>query len=277
MAAGIRGEKRPLEEGADSASKATREESANSSLPLEMLENIIKYLPDADLIAMAQVDSAYRKAALHERVVRVFRVFPKELEKFAADQYLLPADALATLNVAHQCLAIKQGLMATVKAKNISFLDIDQSAQQLKETLVALALIPSIVDSPNPVAARGEAVINSAGKGHLAIVQALLENGPISEVHRGEAVMNSASNGRLELVQALLANGATISLFARGVAVVYATGKGHLAIVRALLENGPISESSRGSALRVAEVRGHHAMAEILKPKSRLDSVCVIS
>lgn len=71
MATGVSREKRPLFEAEVSTFKEPRVESSKPTLPIELLENIVHYLPDADLKAFADTDSINRQVALRERSIRV--------------------------------------------------------------------------------------------------------------------------------------------------------------------------------------------------------------
>jgi len=100
------------------------------------------------------------------------------------------------------------------------------------------------------------------------VIQALLENGTISENDRGQAIKNAAGKGgHLPVILALLENGA-ISERDRGEAVRYAANKGYYFVIQALLENGTISENDRCSALETAQQSyGFEEIVELLKSK----------
>lgn len=80
---------------------------------------------------------------------------------------------------------------------------------------------------------RGKAVVSAALNDDLAMIQALLANGPISEEDRGLALTWAALHGDLAIVQALLANGPIPGVY-RFQAIANADARGHLAILAAL-------------------------------------------
>jgi hypothetical protein len=195
-----------------------------------LLPIIIQYLPDNELVVMADVNKHCRKLSLKERVVRVFGAFPRELGQFAA-RYYLPADAFAVELVAARCLPFKRDLIQRINLENINFADIDRSKEQVMRPLVTEVLILNIEGSPNPVEIRGNALITAAMDGDLGIAIALLANGPIDEDRRFVAVETAARNNHLDIVQQLLVGHEDL----RSTAVVAAAGQGHLETVRALL------------------------------------------
>jgi hypothetical protein len=247
-------------------------ETGFSSLPVEMIQIIAGYLPKTDLIAMAKVNSLCRAVALRELVGRVLQAFPGELRQLANEYSLqipggirLSIDAFATQMIASECLGLRKDLIQSVNRNEVGLRDIDQSTQPLKEARVARMLILSIKDSPDSVLKRDFAVRYAATRGHLKIVQLLLNGAIISERFRGLTVENAACNGHLEIVRLLLANGATISEHFRGLAVGNAAYNGHLEIVEFLLANGAmISEQHRGSAVENAARNGHLEIVEFL-------------
>jgi len=115
---------------------------------------------------------------------------------------------------------------------------------------------------------RGIAVSNAVFIDHLNAVQILLANGAqISKEDRGEFVEYAASEGNLEMVRILLANEASIYEGHRGLAVIAAAIEDRFDLVQVLLKNGAlISYNDRYEAVQIAEERGHQAIAEFLRP-----------
>jgi hypothetical protein len=287
-------EKRPLEEGAVAApAKESMVESGFLALPTDMLEKIISYLNDTDLLAMAQVNGAIRKIALTQRVVRVHDAIPTDLRQYFdltgnrlnmrpsplrkfcrfileehaqrdvvgwVTEFRQEAVALATQDVLEECKVFKRNLKTRINTENLSFEDIDRSVNALEEELVEQKLIAIMRRSTFSEGVRREMLDISAESGCVHIVRALLANGAISAESRGFIVMKAAERGHLAVVQELLANGA-ISESHRGVALDKAAEGGHLAVMQELVIG---REDWRGRAVIIAARRGHLAIVEAL-------------
>jgi hypothetical protein len=293
MASGIR-EKRSFVGSKNSTSKELSAATGFSLLPLEMVEKIVRYLEDADLIAMAQVDSACRRVALREKAVRVLDGLPKELRQFcdlrvsdplymrpyslhlfrrhlkdanphSPDNYELRQSLvdLTTQDLAGRCKGLEGAFKARINGEFLSLKDLDRAADKLAQNLVIESVISRIKTSARASVIRGSAAELAAMTGSFEMIQALLANGAISEIDRGWAVLYAATSGYLEIVKTLLANG-IISEESRGWAAIYSADRGFLEILQALLANGAISEHDRGWAVRHASAKGHLSLVQAL-------------
>jgi hypothetical protein len=94
------------------------------------------------------------------------------------------------------------------------------------------------------------ALFLAAEKGCLDVVQVFIRDG-LPDRRRGSAIQEAARGGHLEVVRALFESG-PISDAAREVAIQLAAKKGCLELVCDLLKSGPISDAARGAALKEA-------------------------
>ena len=108
---------------------------------------------------------------------------------------------------------------------------------------------------------RGQAVCGAAEKGHIDIIERLLEGGArISEVYGEIAVRSAAENGHVEVIERLLRYGAEINTYDRCRAVRCVAQNGRLEVVR-LIQLWP---EYRDIALDSAASEGHIDIIERL-------------
>ena len=110
---------------------------------------------------------------------------------------------------------------------------------EVKAVLVKAGVTPGWTAMVGP----NEDLINAAGRGELAIVEALLAKGTDVQArdnHGRTALMLASLNGHLVVVQALLAKGADVQAKSTNgnTALMAASWKGHLAVMQALLAKG---------------------------------------
>ena len=118
-------------------------------------------------------------------------------------------------------------------------------------------------------------LINAAGRGDAAPVQALIANG--ADVNAKDssgltALMWASQNGRLDVVQALIAKGADVNAKDSGglTALMSASTYGHLDVVQALLDKGADVNAKRSygeTALMMASQNGHLDVVQALLAK----------
>ena len=113
--------------------------------------------------------------------------------------------------------------------------------------------------------AKGKALCDAAGAGHVSVVSALLVTG-LSDEAKGEALRKAAGSWHLSVVSALLAFG--VGEEAKGEALIDAvisdvTGEEQLAVVSALLAAG-IDQAAKDYALYEAANHGCSAIVSLL-------------
>jgi len=233
MATGIK-EKRPLGVEGCSALQEASVVIGFSALPLEMVEKIVRYLEDADLIAMAQVDSASRRVALREKAVRVLEELPRELRQFcdlrvsdplymrpyslhlfrrhlkdasphSPDNYELRQSlvALAKQDLEGRCKGLEGAFKARINREFLSLEDLDRAADKLAQDLVIESVISRIKTSARASWIRGSAAELAAMSGSFEMLQALLANGGISEEFRDWALQDAVKKGHHAIARLL--------------------------------------------------------------------------
>jgi len=105
--------------------------------------------------------------------------------------------------------------------------------------------------------------MKAAAKGHLAVVQYLLEQGVELHFENDFALRLAASNGHLALVEFLVERGANLHAQDE-YALVQAAEGGHLEIVRYLVGRGADIHAENGMALRLAATSGNLEVVEFL-------------
>jgi hypothetical protein len=82
------------------------------------------------------------------------------------------------------------------------------------------------------------------------------------EDRRAYAITTAITSGSLDMIQALLANG-PISDVERGRAIKVAAREGSFDTVRVLVDSGPISESDLREIVQIATARGHRRIVNL--------------
>lgn len=111
---------------------------------------------------------------------------------------------------------------------------------------------------------RNRALNAAAGQGETAVVVALMGDGATSAVVRSVALSEAVSGGHEETVISLLAGGERIQPNRLEPSIVAASRNGDARIVRALVNYSPLSDATRGIALRLAAMDGHNSVIQIL-------------
>ena len=154
--------------------------------------------------------------------------------------------ALSTQQVAEEFLALSLECFEEIRSRTWCNHCIESKYQMKKTQCIVQALDHVISHTRDPKKARGYAVKQAALKGHLKMVQALLEHEDISIEDRNEAVALAAEKGSLVVVRALLENQKIVQEDLQGLALWEAVKKGHVENVEALLESGSISDRYLG-------------------------------
>lgn len=112
---------------------------------------------------------------------------------------------------------------------------------------------------------REGALKGAAFAGDLVTVLELLEDGePFNHEEVAEAVKNASARGHLEIVNLLL-NYCDIGEDGRGIAVIHATQKNHPEILFSLFANGFIPESYSLRAIEIASCSRNSIIIDILR------------
>jgi ankyrin repeat protein len=169
----------------------------------------------------------------------------------------------------------------TAEAKRRKVFDKDpreillQSAAQGDEILARICLSLKHI-SPNMKDSLGTPVlVEAARRGHLGVVELLLESGATVDVEGEEGIIAlncAAYNGHEAVVRVLAEKGATINQQSeQGVTALYlAAQNGHEAVVRVLAEKGAtINQQTEDgwTALHLAAQNGHEAVVRVVAEK----------
>ncbi len=106
----------------------------------------------------------------------------------------------------------------------------------------------------------------AAGKGHIAVVELLIESGAgWDTLAYGDALKSAAANGRVAIVELLIEKGVWTDTEVFQSELVSAAAKGKLAIVELLLEKTVGTDAKVfQNALKLAAGNGHLAVVEVL-------------
>ncbi|KAJ7203241.1 ankyrin repeat-containing domain protein, partial [Mycena pura] len=168
-------------------------------------------------------------------------------------------------------LLLKHGASANPEWHRTNALQVAAAAGD--EELVAEILNEHVADVNAVGSESGNSALHAAVmKGHMAIIEILLEHGAVRD---GSALQAASGMGHREIVEILIAHGANVNAIARRDsswgghrALAAASAGGHKEIVEILIAHGAdvnaIAWGNDDSALQAASARGHKEIAEIL-------------
>ncbi len=122
----------------------------------------------------------------------------------------------------------------------------------------------------DPSAGDNAAIRWAAWKGHLDVVNRLLEDSNVDpSANDNAAIRSAAENGHLGVVNRLLEHGVDPSAGER--ALIEAAGNGHLGVVNRLLDDGVDPSANVNAAIRLAAWKGHLDVVNRLLEDSNVD------
>ena len=283
----------------DSDKRVRIESNPFVNLPEDLWHKVTSYLNKSDLKSFSQVSHFDQAIALRALTALENAQAAAQLKSLSNTNPEKPADVLSSLNfykdivhearidhqlgidpnqeselqknllnlstnqVAQELLALKHDCITAINSKKIFFSDIEKKYASKTTRLLGYALNHIVSASINPETVRGFIVVEAASKGHLEIVNILLEHGSISQEQKHQAFLDAVRHGHLEIVKLLLQGGG-ISNWTQGDAVKYAAKKGYQEIVEYLVGCCDLSEDARGMAINEAAQIGHLKIVNIL-------------